>query len=301
MSILFLLDLTEYIFILFLLLLYCKTFFYIKNSLLDTKSLKKGVYIISLIFILSLFCSIKFIISREYYFLAIFNTIFFLNISLLLYVKNKFNELYLDTFKKISDYNDDKNLNSSCKYEMSKIKHDLKNHIIAYNKNFLDENKISDFLDEIFLKFDGYKIISTSGNSVVDNIINDKLSKIYSLCTLNVQVHIPPFFDKISDFDLAIILGNLLDNSIRAISETKEDKFFILKIEYIKGRLYIHIQNSFEKLLKKKDGSYVSTKENNKNHGFGLKNILETVKKYDGVMEITNTENIFCVDILLFL
>jgi len=52
----------------------------------------------------------------------------------------------------------------------------------------------------------------------------------------------------ISDMDLTSMLGNLLDNSLRAIEEVNENgkkSVLCLNLNYTKGRLMLRIENSY--------------------------------------------------------
>ena len=46
-------------------------------------------------------------------------------------------------------------------------------------------------------------------------------------------------------------------------------------------------------------GSIISRKEGN-NHGYGLKNIINAVDKYDGHIDISHDGSIFSVGVLLY-
>ena len=49
------------------------------------------------------------------------------------------------------------------------------------------------------------------------------------------------------------------------------------------------------------NGEIITSKNDSKNHGYGLKNTEKTVEKYDGYMEINHSESIFKIDVLLYL
>ncbi|MEI3516547.1 MAG: GHKL domain-containing protein [Clostridia bacterium] len=52
---------------------------------------------------------------------------------------------------------------------------------------------------------------------------------------------------------------------------------------------------------RKKEKCYPTTKENKDQHGIGLNNVRKVVEKYDGEMDCHHTDDIFTVEILLYL
>ena len=101
-------------------------------------------------------------------------------------------------------------------------------------------------------------------------------------------------------FDIAVILGNLLDNAIEAVANTDE-RWIDIKLRYTKGCLIIEINNSHDGKLKKIDGRFISRKTDKKNHGIGLKSVETALKNYDGVMQISYDSIKFTVKALLYL
>ena len=105
---------------------------------------------------------------------------------------------------------------------------------------------------------------------------------------------------EISDFDIAAILANLLDNSVRALKEMKEEKSLSVKINYKQGRLNINIVNSYEGKLNFTSGKIATTKKDKKRHGLGLISVEETVNKYNGTMQTDYENGRFDVTVSLY-
>jgi len=100
---------------------------------------------------------------------------------------------------------------------------------------------------------------------------------------------------------MSVILGNLLDNAINASSRLEKDKRLDLKIDYKRGRLFINLSNTYNGILNYKGDKLITSNKDKEAHGIGMKNINAVLDKYDGVMEIDHTENIFTTIILLYL
>lgn len=65
--------------------------------------------------------------------------------------------------------------------------------------------------------------------------------------------------------------------------------------------LMIKIKNPFVGERKKDlKGNYISTKENNENHGIGLYSVKKVIEKYNGLITFREIENEFVVQIFLY-
>lgn len=83
-------------------------------------------------------------------------------------------------------------------------------------------------------------------------------------------------------YDLCVILGNLLDNSINACRtiSMQNDKLIEVEIYTSKVEFVIHIKNSIDPKTTKK-GNFSA--EKNLYHGYGIANIQKLVEKYKGI------------------
>lgn len=103
----------------------------------------------------------------------------------------------------------------------------------------------------------------------------------------------------ISDFDLAILLGNALENACHAAAKAEPDKFIELKIVTKNAVLLIVVRNSFNGQVVNKDGIYYSAKRDFAEPGMGFQSIDEIVKKLDGYMSVDTTNQIFTVSMAI--
>jgi hypothetical protein len=184
----------------------------------------------------------------------------------------------------------------------STIKHDLKNHMFSIRS--LIENGdmketvdyISKIMDDIGTKRHG----SATGNTVIDSIINFKLQEAEQKgIKTNLDLKIPEKLE-IPSFDMTVILGNLLDNAIKGVNKVNEDPFINLKIKYDKGRLMIETDNPYTGEIKEEKGKILTTNKDKENHGIGLQSIKKVIQKYDGIMNIDYSGNVFTVSLLMY-
>ena len=110
--------------------------------------------------------------------------------------------------------------------------------------------------------------------------------------------------------DIVIILSNLLDNAIEACSRwnlseqvnfcTQREKVIKSKFVLEKDRIVISVKNSMEEKPVLKNGKFVTAKTKEANeHGFGIRNVMETVEKYGGQYAVDDSEGWFSFTIIM--
>jgi hypothetical protein len=187
------------------------------------------------------------------------------------------------------------------------IHHDMKLHLAAA-RDFITNNKSDEaakYLDGLLGDVEKNIIYSNTKNTAFDSIINYKLKNAgQENIKLDLRLLIPPFLN-IEAADIVIIIGNLLDNALDAVSKV-EEKFIKLDIECSRESLFIHIENTFDGVVKYAEeadgkGKQIITKKTGGEHGHGLKNIRKSVEKYNGHFETGHEDNIFIVTVLLYM
>ncbi|MGG2082183.1 GHKL domain-containing protein [Lysinibacillus pakistanensis] len=92
----------------------------------------------------------------------------------------------------------------------------------------------------------------------------------------------------------AVVLGNLIDNSINAVlrlSNSKEKEISLL-IKQLDNNLLIEISNVF-------DTAELQTRKNRQFEGIGIKNVKRIVEEYGGIYNQWIQDNQYIVSILL--
>ena len=102
-----------------------------------------------------------------------------------------------------------------------------------------------------------------------------------------------------NDFDLNIILSNLLDNALEAL-EKESERFLDIKMIYDKNVLSIHISNSFHGKIKTRLGRIQSSKKDKTLHGMGLSHVHRVVQSYEGDLHYSALDGRFTVEIILY-
>ncbi len=203
-------------------------------------------------------------------------------------ILQKQEESYLQQLKMIQTDNEN----------ISLIKHDIQNHLFMlkslYERGETDSYK--QYLDTLLSKINRKEEVCKSENLIVDSIINYKLKNIGEV-NLYIDVCIPKKL-QISDVDMTALLGNLLDNSVRAIKEADKKELHIT-LKYKKGRLILQIRNSYKDIAISQ-GRFQTTKKEKQGHGIGLESVREVAERYNGIIQIDYEDSLFIVVVILY-
>ncbi|MDE7019201.1 MAG: ATP-binding protein [Lachnospiraceae bacterium] len=139
-----------------------------------------------------------------------------------------------------------------------------------------------------------------TGNVMVDAILNSKLSLMKAKkIPVNIKATVPKECC-ISEVDLCVIIGNLLDNAMEACEKLPKEteRFIRIYIGILKGQLYLSVANAVYGELRKSGRRYLSTKDS-ASHGFGLLRIDRIANKYQGYVNRQNEERVFVTEVML--
>lgn len=203
------------------------------------------------------------------------------------------NRSYIRQFEVMNDSNK----------KVKSFRHDVKRHMAAL-QSLLESSKATDakaYISEMIGQLDNESLIANTGNLIIDSVINFELDKALAN---SVQVEmdaelIPPKLN-VTDFDMTIILSNLLSNAYQATLTIPDDRKIVIKLKYDKGMFYVMVKNSFDGNLIYKDDTLQTIKKDKANHGMGLGILSRTIEKYEGEMKIEHEENVFSVEAFMY-
>ena len=179
-------------------------------------------------------------------------------------------------------------------------RHDYHHHIQALLALSGDEGKTMEYLLKLNDDLTQVDTVLKTGNVMIDAILNSKLSLIQSKkIKVNAKAAVPSEL-KISEIDLCVIIGNLLDNAMEACLRQSEERqrFIRVFIGVLKNQLYISVSNSVGDDIKKSGQTYLSSK-GSETHGFGLMRIDRLAAKYDGYVNRQAEEGVFATEVML--
>lgn len=189
--------------------------------------------------------------------------------------------------------------------KMTAVRHDMKNHIIVL-KSYCEEGqteKVRDYLDNVSRQMELEKQYVSTGNTVIDSMLNYKLHEIDGGLKAMTKYKVAVNKEiNISDLDLCIVLGNLLDNAVWALQQ-KDERERKIELELIERKkvLKLVIKNTYGNQIVKKGDVFVSTKSTDKRTGQGLHNVNNVIEKYNGEIEYSYDDKWFSVTAIMFI
>ena len=180
-------------------------------------------------------------------------------------------------------------------------RHDFKNYLqtmLAYLE-MGQTKRLEGYLRELCDDYQQIDIALKTGNKMVDAILNSKLSVVKAKnIKIDATASVPAQLS-ISDVDLSVMIGNLLDNALEAcLKLPPEERFIRFYMAKAKENLYIYIMNSADGTYRRGMGNYLSTKPL-AGHGYGLQRIDKVIRKYNGYRSREDEGNVFVTEILL--
>ena len=171
------------------------------------------------------------------------------------------------------------------------ILHDTKQHFFYLDHCIEQENysSLKNYLPNAIKKMENAYTRINTGNLVIDAFVSNysaiaESEGISFKTDIKLQLeHIP-----INDYDLCIILGNLLDNcmnAVRAITIPQNKEIFV-HLFTKEGNFVIHITNTF-------NNTNIDNEKSSLYHGYGCKNIENITTKHNGSYTFYTEENTY--------
>lgn len=184
--------------------------------------------------------------------------------------------------------------------DTKKFRHDLKNHmkILSNYAREEDYEGFNEYLEKINIKISNFGKLITIHNKVADAIISQYWEEAVERgINMSVKGMMPENCD-IEPYDICTIFSNLLSNAIEASREAKK-KNICISCRYDDKNIIIRVKNTFNNVGQFYDGEYKTNKKDKNNHGFGIKNIRDCIKKYNGYLNIQIENEEFVVTVFL--
>jgi len=207
--------------------------------------------------------------------------------------------------------------------ETRRLWHDFHNHLLAIQElmrvgRFEDANA---YMKEIEEDIDNAHILTKSGSEALDVLIYQK-SETARLNNIKFEVSINTRLksEEFKETAICCVVGNLLDNSIEALSRKSEkqvtdssskasdssskssdnsSKWISLEISRIGEMLYISVANPYYGELNKDSKGFRTTKADKSSHGIGLGSVQHVCEKYNGSLNVIDENGVFKVQVLL--
>lgn len=186
--------------------------------------------------------------------------------------------------------------------KQQKLAHEYKNNLLCIDALLMrkEYSELSKYMEKLCKKVDYDIDYINTNNAIVNTILNVKYQETMSKGILFI-IKINDLSDlSISDEDIVLILSNMLNNAIEACEKCGDDKRIKLKFTNSDIMTVISVKNTFNGIISKENDMYLSTKDKDReNHGIGIRNIIDTINKYNGDYVIKHENNEFTFTIII--
>lgn len=208
------------------------------------------------------------------------------------------------TYLKLVEYQteqSEKHLNEvrSIHKEMRGYKHDFHHHLQAL-KGQLEAGEVDRalaYIEQLDNQLMNVDTLLKTGNVSLDAILSAKIAqaKAENIAVI-VKANVPDALT-ISDLELSIIIGNLLDNAIEACRTVTGERFIRIFISMKGTMLYFSMLNAAG-AKKKKTGSLFATHKDGV-HGFGLRRAEAILEEHGGWVKYNSEDGAFTSEFLV--
>ena len=185
------------------------------------------------------------------------------------------------------------------------IKHDMKNHLMV-TLSYLNDNdheSAKQYISQILNKLNAVHSYIETGNSLLNHILNEKLSLARDK-GIDIKAEVENLeFRNMESVDFSALLTNLLDNAIEAsveeieITQEKKDSGFNpeLTVSISKRREYetIVVKNKVSISVLESNPELKTSKEDKENHGRGVAQIRQITERYNGMCDFYEEDGFF--------
>lgn len=180
------------------------------------------------------------------------------------------------------------------------IRHDMKHYFLTYQM-LLQDGKISEVMDDMQKMVD-VRLNEDSFLLCKNQLINSMLTQKKLLCD---EKDIPfsvraDFSYTDDDIELTVILSNLLDNAIEAEEKiAKDNRFIYIEIISRPNAISILIENAITESVLSVNSNLHTTKDKPSSHGIGIKSVKRLLNRRNGIIDIYEDHQKFCVHIYI--
>lgn len=185
------------------------------------------------------------------------------------------------------------------------FRHDMNNNLalVAGLMKKKSYEEAEEYINELHGRLSSFSPRIITGDDMLDALISSKLSSIEEKgirFTINGVVEGGFGWKPI---DICAVFANLIDNAVEACERmTDTEKYIELSFRKTEHQRIVSVKNSIAEKVdcsRLGDGSHYTSKEDNSSHGFGVKNIRDTLEKNGAIMNMSCTDKEFETTIIL--
>ncbi len=183
--------------------------------------------------------------------------------------------------------------------ETRRAHHDLQHHLNAM-RDYLDNgdmDKLRAYLSVHTKRLTDISARRYSKNPMIDSILRYYADKLSSLgADLELKISLPEELPA-AEPDVCVILGNLLENALKACEDAGKDAWVRVVAEAEQQRLIIVVDNTAPSPPKARDGEFLSSRH--EGLGIGTQSVKDIAARYGGVAELKWENGIFYAAVML--
>lgn len=184
--------------------------------------------------------------------------------------------------------------------ETKKFRHDIRGHLYFLNKLKKEgkNQEFEEYLQEMIGRVDGLGNRVHVGNDIVNAVLSKADTEAREKqIALEISGHLPAKCN-ISVYHLCTIFSNLLNNAIEAAEQTEKRKIWVI-CRYTKDEIIVEIGNYFKSSNTIEEINLQTSKTDQNYHGWGMKNVMDSVERCRGLIDIEVIEDKFIVSVTL--
>lgn len=180
------------------------------------------------------------------------------------------------------------------------FRHDIMDHMCVLRELLKNEGNEAglNYINSAVATLNMHNSLSIN-NHAVDAILNYYLSIAKEKqIECKIDGMLPAQMD-IEMFDLCTVYANIMKNAINAVGNVDSNRMITVLTSNDDNNIYILEKNNYSGTIKINNGLPTSSKKDASMHGYGIRNVNETIKKYGGNIVFNIKPDYFEVSIIL--
>jgi hypothetical protein len=187
--------------------------------------------------------------------------------------------------------------------ELLRIRHDRK-HYNQMVLSLIDEGKYPEAREAVSRQ--AHSPAAVRPQLFCENAAANAVLSVYAQRAEDARVQFDckadiPATGHIDEYELAVVLANLLDNALRAAGAVPEadERTIRINIRPVKGMLVLQIKNTYRGEIRVSPESGLPESSRGEGHGLGLQSVKTFAEKYDGSYSYSTDSNLFVLQIMV--
>lgn len=185
------------------------------------------------------------------------------------------------------------------------FRHDMNNNLLIISAMMQKKqyNEAEEYINSLCEKLSSFSPKIVTGDNMLDSLLSSKLPVMEEK---KINFEINGVIDKSLEWkpiDVCAVFANLIDNAIEACDKiTDHERYINITIRKTDFQYIITFHNSVAQSVdcsQLNDDTQYTSKPDKSRHGFGMKNIRNTLAEYGAIMQVSCTDTEFTTQIII--